>query len=182
MSKPFLVALILLGMFTDANGQETTVIVGKPPKDGPRSFSGAGATPISGTTVLQFYMEARDSGGARLAYALAIRGSPGWYQRRTTWNAVDTIPGYNATLWSVGDLTYLIAYSPADHRLRTFGREFDLQAGNVILVALDPSGPSQAPVMTQTNVPLVMLEPGGAAAALLRAGPDVAAFAGLPSR
>lgn len=183
MRRTFLLALTFVAIFgVQARSQEMTVIVGKPPRSGPGSFSGAGATPISETTVLQFYMEARDSGGARLAYAVAIRGAPEWYQRHTTWDTVDSMPGYDATLWKVGDLQYIVAYSAPEQRLRTFGTEFDLRAGNIILVALDSSNPANKPVVTQTQVDLIMLEPGGATPALLRAGPDIAAFAGLPPR
>lgn len=183
MRRALVLALACVATFSvRARSQETTIVVGKPAQGGSRSFSGAGATPISETTVLQFYMEARDSGGARLAYAVAIRGAPEWYQRHTTWDTVDSVPGYDATLWKVGDLQYIIAYSAAEHRLRTFGTEFDLRSGNVVLVALDPSNPADKSVTTQSHVDLVMLEPGAAAPALLMAGPDIAAFAGRSPR
>jgi hypothetical protein len=159
--------------------QDLTIIIGKPPADGARGFGGSGATPISPTTVIQFLLEPRDSGGAQLAYALAIRGQPGWYNQHTTWKLTDSVPGYETTNWDVGTVHYAVAYSQKDHRLRAFGKEIDLGRGNLVLVTLGTQGAADATVAAERHVRFVMFDPGGFVAAFLPRVPDLAAFAGL---
>jgi len=159
--------------------QDLTIIIGKPPADGARGFGGSGATPISPTTVIQFLLEPRDSGGAQLAYAVAIRGEPGWYNQHTTWNSSDSVPGFETTNWNVGAIHYALAYRQKDCRLRTFGKEIDLAHGNLVLVTLGALGAADATVAADRHVTFVMFEPGGFVGHFLPRVPELASFAGL---
>jgi len=159
--------------------QDLTIIIGKPPAEGAKGFGGSGATPISPTTVMQFLLEPRDSGGAQLGYVLAIRGEPGWYNQHTTWNSTDSVPGFETTNWDVGPVHYAVAYSKAANRLRTFGKEINLAHGNLVLVTLGAHGASDATVTADRHVTFVMFEPGGFAGLFLPRVPELASFAGL---
>jgi len=162
-----------------ASAQDLTIIIGKPPADGTQGFGGSGATPISPTTVIQFLLEPRDSGGAQLAYAIAIRGEPGWYNQRTTWNATDSVPGFETTNWNVGPVRYAVSYNRKDHRLRTFGKEVDLAHGNLVLVTLGSQGVADATVDADRHISFVMFEPGGFVGNFVPRVPELASFAGL---
>jgi len=159
--------------------QDLTVIIGKPPADGSRGFGGSGATPISNTTVIQFLLEPRDSGGAKLAYALVIRGAPGWYNQRTKWAATDSVPGFEATNWDVGTRHYVVAYNKGRQVLRTFGREIDVSRANLVLVTLGSQGASDATVVADRHISFVMWEPGGFVGHFVSHVPELASFAGL---
>ena len=169
-------------MITPAAAQDLTIIIGTPPKEGAAGFGGSGATPISPTTVIQFLLEPRDSGGAQLAYVVAIRGAPGWYNQHTTWNATDSIPGFDATNWEVGTVHYVVAYNAHTRRLRTFGQEVDLAKANVVLVTLGAQGAGDATVSADRHVTFVMFEPGGFAGHFIPRVPELAVFAGLSSK
>ena len=174
-----LVVALMSGVLSHpGSAQDLTIIIGKPPKSGARGFGGAGATPISPTTVIQFLLEPRDSGGAQLAYAIAIRGEPGWYNQHTTWNSSDSVPGFETTNWNVGPVRYAVSYRQRDRRLRTFGKEIDLAHGNLVLVTLGSQG-GDATVNADRHVTFVMFEPGGFVANFLPRVPDLASFAGL---
>ena len=174
-----ILALAALCIATPAPAQDLTIIIGKPPKGGAAGFGGSGATPISPTTVIQFLLEPHDSGGAQLAYVVAIRGAPGWYNQHTTWKATDSIPGFDATNWEVGPVHYVVAYSHKEHRLRTFGEEIDLSKANLILVTLGSQGATGASVSADRHITFVMFEPGGFAAQFVPQVPELASFAGL---
>ena len=174
-----LTALLTAAVAFTVTAQETTIVIGKPPKDGPTSFGGAGATPISGTAVIQFLLEPRDSGGAPLAYAVVIRGAPDWYRQHTTWASTDTIPGFQAVNWNVGTVHYVVAYDSTRHLLRTFGKEVDLTQANLVLVALGSAGATDATVSAERRISFVMLEPGGFVQAFLPYVPEVRSFAGV---
>jgi hypothetical protein len=164
--------------FTGA-AQRTTIIIGKPPTDGPASFGGSGASPISSTAVIQFLLEPRDSGGAQLAYAIVIRGTPDWYRQHTAWASTDSIPGFQAVSWSVGAVHYVVAYDSTRHLLRTFGKEIDLTRANLVLVALGSAGATDATVSAEHRISFVMLQPGGFVEAFLPYVPEVRSFAGI---
>jgi hypothetical protein len=174
------VALLAISVPTIGDAQDLTIIIGKPPAEGVRSFGGSGATPISPTTVIQFLLEPRDSGGAQLAYAIVIRGALGWYNQRTTWDASDSVPGFETTNWKVGPIHYAVAYSQKDQRLRTFGTEIDLTHGNLVFVTLGSHGAPDATVAADRHVTFVMFEPGGFVGHFLPRVPELASFAGLP--
>ena len=164
---------------TLGRAQDLTIIIGTPPAGGARGFGGSGATPISPTTVIQFLLEPRDSGGAQLAYAIAIKGEAGWYNERTTWNASDSVPGYETTNWNVGPVRYAVSYSQRERHLRTFGKEIDLAHGNLVLVTLGSQGAADATVSADRHVTFVMFEPGGFLGHFLPKLPELASFAGL---
>jgi hypothetical protein len=182
--RTILTVALLSGLVPiSASAQELTIVIGKPPADGARGFGGPGATPISPTTVLQWLLEPRDSGGAQLAYAIAIRGEPGWYNQRTTWTASDSVPRFETTNWNVGPVRYAVSYNQKDHRLRTFGNEVNLAHGNLVLVTLGSQGVVNATVRADRHITFVMFEPGGFAGYFLDRVPELAAFAGLsPAR
>ena len=159
--------------------QDITIVIGKPAAEGTPGFGGAGATPISSTTVIQYVLEPRDSGGAELAYVIAIRGEAGWYNQRTTWNASDSVPGFETTNWNVGPVHYAVSYSREDRRLRTFGKDIDLTRGNLVLVTLGTHGAADAVVTADRRVSFVMFEQGGFAGHLVPRVPELIAFAGL---
>lgn len=163
---------------SSASAQDLTIIIGKPSGDA-RGFGGSGASPISPTTVIQFLLEPRDSGGGQLAYALAIRGEPGWYNQRTTWNASDSVPGFETTNWDVGAVHYAVAYSRTEQQLRTFGNAIDLAHANLVLVTLGSHGAADAVVSADRHISFVMFEPGGFVGHFLPRVPELAAFAGL---
>lgn len=172
-------ALLSAVVSTRGTSQDLTIIIGKPPKEGARAFGGSGATPISPTTVLQFLLEPRDSGGAQLAYAIAIRGDPDWYNQHTTWDASDSVPGFETTNWNVGPVQYAVSYRQKDQRLRTFGKEIDLAHGNLVLVTLGSHGAADATVTADRHVTFVMFEPGGFVGHFLPQIPELASFAGV---
>jgi len=174
-----ILAVIAMCIAMPVAGQDLTIIVGQPPKEGAAGFGGSGATPISPTTVIQFLLEPRDSGGAQLTYVLAIRGVAGWYNQHTTWNATDSIPGFDATNWDVGTIHYVVAYDRKGGRLRTFGQEVDLSKANLVLVTLGDQGASGASVNPARHINFVMFVPGGFAAAFVPRVPELASFAGL---
>lgn len=169
---------VLVGAFPTA-AQQPTIVIGSAPDSGPAPFGGSGAAPISRTTVLQFLLEPRDSGGGRLAYAIAIRGASEWYQQRTTWDATDSIPGFQAVNWNVGQVRYVVAYDAKGHRLRTFGKEIDLTRANLVLVTLGSAGAADATVSAERRIAFVMLTPGGFVQAFLANVPEVRSFAGI---
>ena len=175
----FVIALLTGLLAPVGSAQDLTIIVGKPPKNGAAGFGGSGATPISPTTIIQFLLEPRDSGGARLAYAIAIRGEPGWYNQRTTWAASDSVPGFETTNWNVGTVRYAVSYNRKDKRLRTFGQEINLTQGNLLLVTIGSQGATNATVNAERHVTFVMFEPGGFVGHFLPRVPELAEFAGL---
>lgn len=174
-----LVCAGLLGAAASLQAQDLTVVGGDEPAAGAARFGGKGAMPISPTTVLHFNLEPGDSGGAVLAYVVAIRGAPGWYQQPTQWGAGPAEPGFDVEAWSVGSVRYTIAYSPAQRRLRTFGRAVDLHTSPVVFVTLDASGAESATVAVGPALHFVMAKPGGFGARFLEAAPAVRQFAGL---
>jgi hypothetical protein len=159
--------------------QDLTIIIGKPAKGEPASFGGSGATPISPTTVIQFVMEPRDSGGSQLAYVIAIRGAPDWYRQRTQWGPGDSLSGFDTQKWQVGEVRYSIAYSKQERRLQTFNADIDLTWANVVYVTLGPKGSEDATVVANQRVTFVLLEPGGFAQHFVPAVAELRLFAGL---
>jgi hypothetical protein len=169
--------LVLLGGSFPLQAQDVTTVIGKP-RPGARGFGGAGAAPVSPTTVLQFVMEPRDSGGSQLAYAIAIRGAPDWYRQRTVWGPGDSIPGFVTHDWQVGGLRYTIAYNAAQLLLRAFGTEVDLRKGNLVFVVLGPEG-TDGKVESTRLVRFTMFEPGGFGPRFVQAVAELRRFAGL---
>lgn len=169
----------LLLLATIAAAQEASIVVGEKPTTGPAPFGGKGATPISPTTVIQFNLEPRDSGGAKLAYVVVIRGPADWYRARTHWGPGDSLPGFAVEKWTVGAVRYSIAYSRDQHELRTFGGIFDLRASPIVLVNLGQPVDGAGTATAGPPLDFVLDEPGGFAALFLDAAPAVRAFAGL---
>jgi hypothetical protein len=124
-------------------------------------------------------LEPWDSGGARLAYVVAIRGEAGWYNQRTTWAKTDSVPGFETTNWNVGTVRYAVAYDRAGQRLRTFGKEVDLSKANLVLVTLGRQGASDATVSAERHIEFVMFEPGGFAGHFVPRVPELLSFGGL---
>jgi hypothetical protein len=169
--------MVLLGGALPLQAQDVTTVIGQP-RPGTRGFGGAGAAPVSSTTVLQFVMEPRDSGGSQLAYAIAIRGAPDWYRQRTVWGPGDSIPGFVTHDWQVGGLRYTIAYNAAQRLLRAFGSEVDLRERNLLFVVLGPEGTGGTVQSTQL-VSFTMYQPGGFGPRFVAAVAELRRFAGL---
>lgn len=169
--------MVLLGGSALLPAQDVTTVIGQP-RPGARGFGGAGAAPVSPTTVLQFLMEPRDSGGSRLAYAIAIRGAPDWYRQRTVWGPGDSIPGFITHDWQVGGLRYTIAYNSAQRLLRAFGTEVDLRRGNLVFVVLGPEG-AEGKVQSTRLVSFTLYRPGGFGPRFVQAVAELRRFAGL---
>src|SRR6185436_3961560 len=106
----FTLAAILTGVAVPLESQDLRIVIGKPPAKAASNFGGSGATPISPTTVIQFLMEPRDSGGSQLACVIALRGASHWYRQRTRWGRGDSFPGFDTQNWQVGEIHYGIAY------------------------------------------------------------------------
>ena len=147
-----------------------------------RGFAGFAATPISGTAVLQSYMQSVDS-GAVLGFALAIRGPVDWYSGSTRYGEIakDSMPpGVVGQWWEVGPYRYRVLYDLRRKSLTLFGSTVDLTSSRVVLVTLTADPQAAAVVRLGKAVELYMPEPDSFSNLFLPRSAEVRAFAGLP--
>jgi hypothetical protein len=148
------------------------------------SFDYRGAAPISPTSVIQLYFAKADS-GARLGYAVVIRGPRWWYNAKTSMSALpaERIPaGGIAEQWQVGERRYEVVFDPQRSTLALFDTVVDLRESPVVLVTLSDTVGGKATV--QRGAPSRMLltrEMENPVLQFVRSAPDVQAFATPPS-
>lgn len=93
------------------------------------SFSGPGARPVSPTTVANWYIK-----NGRLVYAVFLRGIPGWYNKRTSWNTRTDSLGRFVQDFDVGGFRYSLTLDESSGLLSALGKTTDVRAANVILM------------------------------------------------
>lgn len=92
-------------------------------------FTGPDARPVSRSSVSNWYIT-----NGQLAYAVFIRGEPGWYDRRTSWdNRTDSL-GRFVQEFDVGGFQYDLVFDPATGQLSVSGTSADARRQNVVFV------------------------------------------------
>jgi hypothetical protein len=179
-----LVAAVLAGAPAGLPGVAAAQVIVLPaPAGAPagRGFSGFGARPIPPTAVLHSRGDPTDS-GATLGFAVAIRGTPGWYHAPTHFGELppDSLaPGAVGQWWAVGGRRYRFVYDPARLTLALFDTTVDLRRSRVVLVTVSPEAAGRASVRAGRPVAITMERPAAFADVFLPGAPEVRAFAGL---
>ena len=179
-SRSLVIAAFLLALGTTTSAAAQVIVVGAN-KPG-HGFSGFGSAPISNTAVLHSYMDSADS-GATLGFAVAIRGTNGWYNAHTQISNLvsDSLAaGEVGQRWAVGPVHYQFIYNATRKTLVVFDTTLSLETSRVVLVSL-PSQPGARPTVTLGQpITVTMPEPALAAPIILQHAPEIRAFAGLP--
>lgn len=92
-------------------------------------FSGPGARPVSPTTVANWYIK-----DGRLVYAVFLRGIPGWYNKRTSWDTRTDSAGRFVQDFDVGGFRYSLALDESSRVLSVLGKTANMREANIILI------------------------------------------------
>jgi hypothetical protein len=92
-------------------------------------FSGPGARPISRTTVANWYVRNGD-----LVYLIFLRGTPGWYDRKTSWKFGEDSTGRFVQNFDVGGFRYDLILDRTSTSLSILDTQIDLSKANIALI------------------------------------------------
>jgi len=92
-------------------------------------YSGPGARPVSSTTVANWYIK-----NGQLAYAVFIRGTPGWYNKHTQWETRHDSVGRYIQDFDVDGFRYSIVFDESSGSLWALGKNTNVRKANVILM------------------------------------------------
>ncbi len=131
---------------------------------------------LSPTTILQTQFHPDSVFGARLKWAVFVRGSPGWYAKRLQIETGEIRPGFLGWTFRTGGYAYSLAHD-GSHTLLVDTQLIDLRAHTIVFVALaDSGGVNRVDVGGHVEFTTQALDP---APKLLDRLPGGRAFAGL---